>query len=188
MGALPICAGAQLTILQSTFAHLTAGRKTGAFVSELTGKGAVVTGGGRGIGLACARLIAERGGSVALLGEDPEMLEQAVTTLRAEKLNVTAIVVDVGIEDDIATAMEQAVEFLGSIDILINNAAIQPYGTVVSMGSVEWDNVIRINLRGTYLACHYALPYMLKKQRGSIISRTSGMTSCAKRFISASNG
>ncbi|MDB5837005.1 MAG: Short-chain dehydrogenase [Caballeronia sp.] len=149
------------------------GQKNGGIVSELTGKGAVVTGGGRGIGLACARLIAERGGSVALLGEDPEVLEQAVTTLRAEGLNVTAIVADVGMEDDVAIAMEQAAAFLGSIDILINNAAIQPYGTVASMKSAEWDNVIRVNLRGTYLACHYALPYMLKEQRGSIINIAS---------------
>ena len=142
-------------------------------MSELTGKGAVVTGGGRGIGLACARLIAHRGGSVALLGEDREVLEQTAATLRAEGLNVIAIAADVGIEDQVAVAMEQSAAFLGSIDILVNNAAIQPYGTVASMGSAEWDHVIGVNLRGTYLACHHALPHMLKLQSGSIINIAS---------------
>ena len=142
-------------------------------MSELTGKGAVVTGGGRGIGLACARLIAQRGGSVALLGEDREVLEQTAVTLRSEGLNVIAIAADVRIEDQVAAAMEQSAAFLGSIDILVNNAAIQPYGTVASMGSAEWDLVIGVNLRGTYLACHHALPHMLKLQSGSIINIAS---------------
>ena len=73
----------------------------------------------------------------------------------------------------LAVAMEQSAAFLGSIDILVNNAAIQPYGTVASMGSAEWDRVIGINLRGTYLACHHALPHMLKLKRGSIINIAS---------------
>jgi NAD(P)-dependent dehydrogenase (short-subunit alcohol dehydrogenase family) len=142
-------------------------------VSEFAGKGAVITGGGRGIGLACARLIAQRGGSVVLLGEDPVVVEQAGAALRAEGLNATAIVADIRVEAEVAAAMEQSVAFLGSIDILINNAAIQPYGTAASMGSKEWDNVIGVNLRGAYLACHYALPHMLAVKRGAIVNIAS---------------
>lgn len=142
-------------------------------MSELMGRGAVVTGGGRGIGLACARLIAQRGGSVALLGEDAQVLGQAAATLRTEGFNVAAIVADVGVEDEVACAIEQSREFLGSIDILINNAAIQPYGTVVSTSLAEWDRVIHVNLRGAYLTCHHALPHMLKSRRGSIINIAS---------------
>jgi NAD(P)-dependent dehydrogenase (short-subunit alcohol dehydrogenase family) len=56
---------------------------------------------------------------------------------------------------------------------LINNAAIQPYGTVASMGSEEWDNVVSVNLRGAYLACHYALPHMLAVKRGAIVNIAS---------------
>ena len=154
-------------------------------MSELTGKGAVVTGGGRGIGLACARLIARRGGSVALLGEAREVLDQAAQTLRAEGHKVTAIVTDVGIEDEVAAAMEQAAAFLGSIDILINSVAIQPYGTVASMGAAEWDDVIRINLRGAYLTCHYALPHMLALQRGSIVNIASVQALANQRRVAA---
>src|ERR1700722_12844451 len=69
-------------------------QKTGGDVSEFAGKGAVITGGGRGIGLACARLIAERGGSTILIGHDRELVQGAEEILRAEKLNSTSIVAD----------------------------------------------------------------------------------------------
>ena len=142
-------------------------------MSEFSGRGAVVTGGGRGIGLACARLIAQRGASVTLVGHDAELLRRAEESLRAEKLNATAIVADVSIEAEVAAAVEGSMEILGSIDILINNAAIQPYGTVASMGSAEWDHVIGVNLRGAYLACHYVLPHMVAEGRGSIVNIAS---------------
>jgi NAD(P)-dependent dehydrogenase (short-subunit alcohol dehydrogenase family) len=142
-------------------------------VSEFAGKGAIITGGGRGIGLACARLIAQRGGSVILLGHDRELLEGAEQALRAEKLNATAIVADISVEAEVADAIEQSRTILGSIDVLINNAAIQPYGTVASMEPADWDHVIGVNLRGTYLACHHALPHMVKVGHGSIVNVSS---------------
>jgi len=142
-------------------------------VSEFAGKGAILTGGGRGIGLACARLIAQRGGSVILLDHDRELLHRAEDTLRTEKLNATAIVADISVEAEVADAIKQAMEILGSIDVLVNNAAVQPYGTVVSMGPAEWDYVMGVNLRGTYLACHHALPHMVKAGRGSIVNVSS---------------
>lgn len=142
-------------------------------MSDFAGRGAVVTGGGRGIGLACARLIAERGGFVVLLGHDREMVEGAEAELRADGLSATAIVADVGVEAELAIAMAKAQEVTGSIDILVNNAAIQPYGTVASMSSAQWDAVIGINLRGAYLACHYALPNMVARKRGAIVNIAS---------------
>lgn len=142
-------------------------------MSEFAGKGAVITGGGRGIGLACARLIAQRGGAVVLLGNDRETLEGAETTLRDEGFAATAVIADVSREADIAQAMEQSAKVLGSLDILVNNAAIQPYGTVASMASAQGDGVINVNLRGTYLACHHALPHMLRAGRGSIVNIAS---------------
>jgi NAD(P)-dependent dehydrogenase (short-subunit alcohol dehydrogenase family) len=142
-------------------------------VTEFAGKGVVVSGGGRGIGLACARLIAERGGSVILIGHDPALLRNAEETLRVEKLNGVAIIADISIEAEVAAAIEQAMTILGSIDVLINNAAVQPYGTVASMEPSEWDHVMGVNLRGTYLACHHALPHMVKAGRGSIVNISS---------------
>ena len=126
-------------------------------MSEFAGKSAVITGGGRGIGLACARLIAERGGSVVLLGHDQDMVNGAEAELRASGLCATAIVADISVEAEVAAALARAEEVMGAVDILVNNAAIQPYGTVESMGSRQWDSVMGVNLRGTYLACHYTL-------------------------------
>lgn len=142
-------------------------------MSEFAGRGALITGGGRGIGLACARLIAERGGAVVLLGNDRAMVEDAASSLRADGLSATALVADIGVDADVANAIERSVAVLGSIDILVNNAAIQPYGTVQSMGPRDWDSVIGVNLRGTYLACHYVLPHMVKRGRGAIVNMAS---------------
>lgn len=142
-------------------------------MTEFAGRGAIITGGGRGIGLACARLIAERGGFVALLGHDRAMIEDAAARLRDDGLKAMAFVADIRSESEVEAAVADSAEALGSIDILINNAAIQPFGTVASMNSGEWDNVIGINLRGTYLACHYTLLHMVKQGRGSIINIAS---------------
>jgi NAD(P)-dependent dehydrogenase (short-subunit alcohol dehydrogenase family) len=142
-------------------------------VSEFAGKGAVVTGGGRGIGLACARLIAERGGVVILLGHDADMIEGAAADLRADGLSADAVVADISVEAEVAAALSRAEEVTGGIDVLVNNAAIQPYGTVTSMDSRQWDAVMGINLRGTYLACHHALPRMVERGHGSIVNIAS---------------
>ncbi|MBY2919725.1 SDR family NAD(P)-dependent oxidoreductase [Rhizobium leguminosarum] len=142
-------------------------------MSEFAGKGAIITGGGRGIGLACARLIAERGGSVVLLGHDRAMVEDAAARLRDEGLEAIPVVADISAETEVKAAVAKAAKALGSIDVLINNAAIQPYGTVASMASDEWDKVLGINLRGTYLACHHTLPHMVEQGRGSIINIAS---------------
>lgn len=142
-------------------------------MSEFTGRTAIITGGGRGIGLACARLIADRGGAVVLLGNDRIMVENAAEELKSNGLTAYAVVADISVEDEVEKAVKQSYELLGSIDILVNNAAIQPYGTAQSTAPSDWDSVIGINLRGTYLACHYVLPYMVKNGRGSIINMSS---------------
>lgn len=142
-------------------------------MSEFVGRGALITGGGRGIGLACARLIAERGAAVVLLGNDAAMVEGAASDLRASGLSATALVADISVEAEVADAVDRGIALLGSIDVLVNNAAIQPYGTVESMDPSGWDHVIGINLRGTYLACHYVLPHMVERRRGAIVNMAS---------------
>ena len=151
-------------------------------MSEFAGRGAVVTGGGRGIGLACARLIAERGGTVVLLGNDQAMVEAAAENLRTEGLSAAALAADVSVEAEVADAVDKSLAILGSIDVLVNNAAIQPYGTAQSTEPSEWDAVMGVNLRGTYLACHYVLPHMVKRGRGAIVNMASvqGLASQAR--------
>lgn len=142
-------------------------------MNELEGKCAIVTGGGRGIGLACAKLLAERGAAVVIIGRDKEMMDASAAQLQGEGLRVEAVIADISIEEQVVAAIDQSNEILGSIDVLVNNAAIQPYGTVTSMGPSDWDSVIGINLRGVYLTCHYVLPHMVKRGRGSIVNMSS---------------
>lgn len=142
-------------------------------MSEFEGRGAIITGGGRGIGLACARLIAQRGGSVVLFGNEAVPLEEAAAGLREEGLKATAVVVDVSDERAMEAAVERAAKILGSIDVLVNNAAIQPYGTVESTSPSNWDRIIGVNLRGVYLACHFVLPHMVRQGRGAIVNMSS---------------
>jgi NAD(P)-dependent dehydrogenase (short-subunit alcohol dehydrogenase family) len=142
-------------------------------VSEFDGKGVIVTGGGRGIGLACARLIAQRGGAVAIIGNDVEMLKQARSTLLDDGLDVTIIEADVSKDAQVAGAVAEAEKALGGIDVVINNAAIQPYGTVVTTPPDLWDSVLDVNLRGAYLIAHYALPGMVKRGGGALVNVSS---------------
>lgn len=93
-------------------------------MSDFSGRRAVVAGGGRGVGLACARLIARRGGLATLVGHDAELLHRAEETLRAERVGAAARVADLGIEAEVAGAVKGSMKVLGPIDILINHPAI----------------------------------------------------------------
>ena len=110
---------------------------------------------------------------MVLLGHDQDMVNGAEAELRAGGLRATAVVADISVEAEVAAALARAEEVMGAVDILINNAAIQPYGTVESMGSRQWDSVMGVNLRGAYLACHYALPRMVERGWGSIVNIAS---------------
>lgn len=142
-------------------------------MKELEGRTAVVTGGGRGIGLACARLMASRGAAVALIEENEQSLQSAEASMRDEGFSVFAVRADIGIEAQVESAIDASAAEFGSIDILVNNAAIQPYGTVLSMEPSEWDKIIGVNLRGAYLASHFTLRHMLGAKRGSIVNISS---------------
>jgi NAD(P)-dependent dehydrogenase (short-subunit alcohol dehydrogenase family) len=101
-----------------------------SYSRDFEGRSALVTGGGRGIGLACARMLAERGARVAILGDDADVLSGAAAQARADSLDIIPIPADVRQEKEVAGAVSAVVEHFGTIRILINNAAIQPYGTV----------------------------------------------------------
>lgn len=154
-------------------------------MTDFVGKGAVITGGGRGIGLACARMIAQRGGKVVLMGNDAHQLLRSAEGLRSEKLEATAIVADVSDEAEVAAGVEDAAATLGTIDVLVNNAAIQPYGTAASTAPSEWDRVIDVNLRGAYLACHFVIPHMLRAGQGAIVNIASVQASANQARVAA---
>ena len=144
-----------------------------SYSRDFEGRSALVTGGGRGIGLACARMLAERGARVAILGDDADVLSGAAAQACADRLDIIPIPADVRQEKEVASGVSAVVEHFGTIRILVNNAAIQPYGTVDATPPSTWDSVMSVNLRGAYLASHFVLPHMRASGGGAIVNIAS---------------
>ena len=139
----------------------------------LEGKAAVVTGGGRGIGLATAAAFVREGARVLLVGRDAEAVEEAARSL-GSSTEIAAHVADVSRSEDVEAYVAEALRRFGSIDILFNNAGIE--GAVAPLAEYpidEFDRVIAINLRGVFLGLRHVLPVMLAKGSGSIVNTGS---------------
>ncbi|ONI91060.1 short-chain dehydrogenase [Saccharothrix sp. ALI-22-I] len=132
-------------------------------MSELTGLRAVVTGGGVGIGLAVAGLLAERGARVACLDLDPSGVGEPL-------LGVTADVTD---EDSVRAAVDRAVEVFGGLDVLVNNAGVGAQGTVEDNSLDEWRRVFDVNVLGIVRATRAALPHLRASHSAAIVNTCS---------------
>ena len=129
-------------------------------MGELSGLAAVVTGGGSGIGLAAARLLAQRGAQVAVLDLKPA----------DEFPGFTADVTD---GPSVRLGVEQAAARLGGIDILVNNAGIGAVGTVADNSDEEWHRVYDVNVVGMVRVTRAALPYLRRSQHAAIVNTCS---------------
>ncbi len=139
----------------------------------LTDQVAIVTGGARGIGREIALTLAREGADVALFDVNPEQLEQTANELRALGRRAEGVVVDVTDGKQVDDGMAKVLDKLGRIDILINNAGITKDGLLVRMDDAQWDRVLNINLKGTFLCTRAAAKHMLKQRRGRIVSIAS---------------
>ena len=140
---------------------------------QLANQVAVVTGGARGIGREIALRLAREGADVALFDVQPPLLEQATAELRALGRRAEGIVVDVTDGTQVDDGMAKVLDKLGRVDILINNAGVTKDGLVIRMDDAQWDRVLNINLRGTFLCTRVAARQMLKQRRGRIVSIAS---------------
>ena len=125
----------------------------------------VITGGSRGIGAAAVELFAARGDRVYFLYEKNHEAARAV----AEKTGATAICCDVAD----GTAVKAAFESIGDVDILICNAGTMHFGLMSMMAEEDWDRIFAVNVKGVYNCVTAAMPYFLKKQKGSIVTVSS---------------
>lgn len=107
--------------------------------AELAGKVAVVTGGSLGIGRAAARRLAAGGARVLLCGRRPEPVAEAVAAVRAAGGEAEGLAADVSKADDARRLIAFAVERFGGVDLLVNSAGVQRYGTVVETDEATWD-------------------------------------------------
>jgi 3-oxoacyl-[acyl-carrier protein] reductase len=134
---------------------------------------AVVTGGARGIGYACAERLLREGASVSLWDVDSAALAQATQQLRSLG-TVEAREVELTAEQSVAGATQQVVERLGRIDILVNNAGITGGNSPTwELSPQVWRRVIEVNLIAPYLTCHSIVPVMLGQSYGRIVNIAS---------------
>lgn len=135
---------------------------------KLDGKVALITGGGTGIGTAIAARFVKEGAKVCISGRRQSMLDNAVRSL--PKGTVSTCAGDVTKFEDCKRMVETALSFGGKIDVLINNAAIDPGGAVLDLDPDLWRQVIDINLTGPFLMTKAALRPMIRAGGGSIIN------------------
>ena len=135
---------------------------------KLAGKVALITGGGTGIGADVAERFVKEGAKVCISGRRQAMLEKVAQALPAEKIAICAG--DVTKFEDCERMVRTTLSFGGKIDVLINNAAIDPGGAVLDLSPELWRQVIDVNLTGPFLMTKAALQPMINAGGGSIIN------------------
>ena len=144
-------------------------------VEAFTGKVALVTGGSRGIGLAIARALVERGARVAITATSDATLRAGAAVLAgisgAEA--VLPIRADVRRHEQVQQAVDRAAQHFGGLDALVNNAGVGVFRSVAEMTVEEWQRVIDTNVSGVFYACHAALPHLRKRGGGWIVNISS---------------
>ena len=138
---------------------------------RLGGKTAVVTGGGQGIGLACAEALAEAGATVLIADRDPGAAETGHASLKAKGYDTGIVIMDVTDSGAVSKAADQLVARYGKVDILVNNAGIARSETPAETVTDEhWLNVIDVNLNGTFWCCRAFGKHMLAAKSGAIVN------------------
>ena len=147
-------------------------------MNRVKGKVAIVMGAGSGIGAACAQALAAEGAKVVFADINAQAAERQAEIAR-RCTEAVAIGIDVGSEAQVQRMIEFAVQSFGGLDVLHNNAADTRLSStrdapVEEMDTGVWDEIMRVNLRGTMLGCKYAIPHMRARGGGSIINTASG--------------
>ncbi|MGQ0694008.1 MAG: SDR family NAD(P)-dependent oxidoreductase [Nitrospiraceae bacterium] len=143
-------------------------------MKRLDGKVSLITGGGTGIGAACARVFSQEGATVVITGRRKDALEQVAREI--EKANGRALVVAGSVTDDAhaQSAVAQAVRTFGTLNVLVNNAGAGAFGKLLhETDEATWNEMLAINLTGVYRMIKAAVPEMMKAGGGSIVNVSS---------------
>jgi len=140
---------------------------------NISGKNAIITGGGRGLGKAVALALANEGVNIGITGRNEENLKMTVDEIQKLGVNASYAVFSVDNEIQVTAGINALTETLGGIDILINNAGIGDFGSIEEMPSEIWEQVIKTNLFGVYYAAKAVHPFMKEKGEGDIINVAS---------------
>src|SRR5262245_44453343 len=137
---------------------------------DLTDKVAIVTGSTKGIGRAIAEALARAGASVVISSRKADKCEEVAAAIKAEGLEATAIPCHIGKREDVENLVSDTKERFGKIDILVCNAAVNPYyGPMSGLSDEAFTKVIDSNVRSTIWLCNLAIPDMAERRDGSVI-------------------
>ncbi|GIP40497.1 3-ketoacyl-ACP reductase [Paenibacillus sp. J31TS4] len=159
---------------------------------DFRNKTAIITGAGKGIGKAAAEALAKEGVRLGLVARTRADLEALQGELKTEYgVDVYWATADVASEEEVNSAIGQLIGQLGTVDILINNAGIAQFGTVMEMDPADWQRILQVNMMGTYYVTRAVLPSMLERKSGTILNVAStagekgfatGSAYCASKF------
>jgi 3-oxoacyl-[acyl-carrier protein] reductase len=140
---------------------------------RLHGTHALITGAAQGIGRAIALGMAKEGADVCIADVNAENAEATAEEVRTSGVKSTAISLDVSNPDGVTRAFSSFMEEFGTLDILVNNAGITRDGLLLRMKEEDWESVINVNLKGTFLCCREAVKIMSRQRSGKIINISS---------------
>ncbi len=140
---------------------------------ELNDKVALVTGSARGLGQAIALKLAEAGADIALCDLNAEWLEETAEKVKALGRRAEAYGVNVADGESVAAGIKAIEKDFGKIDILVNNAGITKDGLIMRMSEDDWDAVLNVNLKGTFLCTKAVMRGMMKQRSGTIVNIAS---------------
>ena len=146
---------------------------TSRITTNLSGKTALVTGAARGLGRCIAESLAAAGAKIACIDVNTECLADTVAAIRNAGGTAEPVACDVTQSDRVGETVDQVVEMWGKLDILVNNAGVTRDNVLVRMKDDQWDLVLNINLRGTFLFTRAAARPMMKARTGRIINIAS---------------
>jgi len=141
----------------------------------LSGKVAIVTGAGRGIGRSIALALTGEGAAVGLVARTAEQLASVRDEIGELGGRGLALCADVSEESDVIQVVKEAVETFGRLDILVNNAGLGIFGPLKEMSVQDWDRVMAVNVRGPFLFCRQAIPFLRQRSSSHIVNIASAV-------------
>jgi len=137
------------------------------------GQVAIITGAAKGIGWGIAKVFSQKGAKVVVVDWDEETGIKTAEELRKAGGEAIFIKCDVSNEEQVKAMIDKTIETYGRINVLVNNAGIGVYKSILDATSEDWDRCLKVNLKGVFLCSKYAVPHMQKIGKGAIVNISS---------------